>query len=253
MPELCFVVQLVSTVELNQEGKFMKLINQALITGIVLAAVGLAGTAQAATITFMAGREDGFSTADGYEPATPSNLLRELPGFVQGRALINFDEPGYDRVLAHTFTGLPTGIIAGELKFRARVSQGGSCNDRIRLGFADDSNPVGFFNFLGASDGDCDRSGIGPGQELLPNNSWGEGLNAISDYTFTIPLQAALIARMNQKGYIDVWGEDDTEFDYFKLSVTTEPVPEPLTMFGAAAALGYGAILKRKYSKKIES
>jgi hypothetical protein len=30
-------------------------------------------------------------------------------------------------------------------------------------------------------------------------------------------------------------------------------VPEPLTMFGAAAALGYGAILKRKYSKKTES
>jgi hypothetical protein len=254
MPELCFVVQLVSTVELNQEGKFMKLINQALITGIVLAAVGLAGTAQAATFTFMAGREDGFSTANGYEPATPSNLLRELPGFVQGRALMDFDEPGYDRVLAHTFTGLPTGIIAGELKFRARVSQGGSCNDRIRLGFADDPNPVGFFSFLGASDGDCNRSGIGPGQELLPNNSWGEGLNAISDYTFTIPFQAALIARMNEKGYIDVWGEDDTEFDYFKLSVTTEQnVPEPLTMFGAAAALGYGAILKRKYSKNIES
>jgi hypothetical protein len=32
-----------------------------------------------------------------------------------------------------------------------------------------------------------------------------------------------------------------------------EPVPEPLTMFGAAAALGYGAILKRKYSKNTES
>jgi hypothetical protein len=31
------------------------------------------------------------------------------------------------------------------------------------------------------------------------------------------------------------------------------PVPEPLTMLGAAAALGYGAILKRKYSKKTES
>jgi hypothetical protein len=98
MPELCFVVQLVLTVELNQEGKFMKLINQALITGIVLTTVGIAGTAQAATLTFMAGREDGFSTADGYEPANPSNLLRELPGFVQGRALMNFDEPGYDRL-----------------------------------------------------------------------------------------------------------------------------------------------------------
>jgi len=32
-----------------------------------------------------------------------------------------------------------------------------------------------------------------------------------------------------------------------------EPVPEPLTMLGAAAALGYGAILKRKYSKNTES
>jgi hypothetical protein len=32
-------------------------------------------------------------------------------------------------------------------------------------------------------------------------------------------------------------------------SFDVEPVPEPLTMFGAAAALGYGAIFKRKYSK----
>jgi hypothetical protein len=31
------------------------------------------------------------------------------------------------------------------------------------------------------------------------------------------------------------------------------PVPEPLTMLGAAAALGYGGILKRKYSKNTES
>jgi hypothetical protein len=36
-------------------------------------------------------------------------------------------------------------------------------------------------------------------------------------------------------------------------SLDVQPVPEPLTMLGAAAALGYGAILKRKYSKKIES
>jgi hypothetical protein len=36
-------------------------------------------------------------------------------------------------------------------------------------------------------------------------------------------------------------------------TLDVEPVPEPLTMFGAAAALGYGAILKRKYSKKTVS
>jgi hypothetical protein len=34
--------------------------------------------------------------------------------------------------------------------------------------------------------------------------------------------------------------------------VPGESVPEPLTMLGAAAALGYGAILKRKYSKNTE-
>jgi len=31
------------------------------------------------------------------------------------------------------------------------------------------------------------------------------------------------------------------------------PVPEPVTIFGTALALGYGAIFKRKYSKKTES
>jgi len=36
-------------------------------------------------------------------------------------------------------------------------------------------------------------------------------------------------------------------------STDVQPVPEPLTMLGAAAALGYGAILKRKYSKNTES
>jgi hypothetical protein len=35
--------------------------------------------------------------------------------------------------------------------------------------------------------------------------------------------------------------------------VPVEPVPEPLTMFGTATALGYGVILKRKSSKKTAS
>jgi len=36
-------------------------------------------------------------------------------------------------------------------------------------------------------------------------------------------------------------------------AMKAEPVPEPFTILGAATALGYGAILKRKYSKKTES
>ena len=65
----------------------------------------------------------------------------------------------------------------------------------------------------------------------------------------------------------DVWGtltfdEDNATtnqiYTDFKLPgngsdvVPQQSVPEPLTMLGAAAALGYGAILKRKYSKNTE-
>jgi hypothetical protein len=284
-------LQLISTVYLNQEGKFMKLIHQALIAGCVLAAVGFAGTTQAASLTFIAGREDNFAVIEDKEPepATPSNLLRNL---LKDRTLMNFDEPGYDKVLAHTFTFTwsQTRIIDAELTFRAKVSQGGgSCNDRIRLGFSGNPNSAGFFSFLGAWNddwGSCYRSNIGPGKELLRNNSWGEGPRAISDYTFTIPLPDYLLPRMSYDRYIDVWGEDDTMFDYFKLTVNTTPdiivsLPssgtggnsggrvensgssgssggtyvgtEPSTYFGtilAFGALGAAKILKRKQKNK---
>jgi hypothetical protein len=39
----------------------------------------------------------------------------------------------------------------------------------------------------------------------------------------------------------------------FDVEPVAEPVPEPVTMLGAATALGYGAILKRKSSKKTVS
>lgn len=256
MPELCFVVQLVSTVELNQEGRFMKLINQALITAIVLAAVGLAGTAQAATLTFMAGRADGFSIKNGYEPATPSNRLRD---FLKNRQLMNFDEPGYNTVLAHTFTGLPTGIISGELSFRAKVSQGGAYNDRIRLGFSDSSTSVkdadttippnsivGFFSFLGAGN----FLGNMPSPGLLPNNGvWGNSINQVGN--FNIVLSPNLITGMNSKGYMDVWGEDDTMFDYFQLNVQT--APEPFIIAGTVLGLGGLFSMRRKRRMEIKT
>jgi hypothetical protein len=39
----------------------------------------------------------------------------------------------------------------------------------------------------------------------------------------------------------------------FQFDSQTTSVPEPLTMLGAAAALGYGALLKRESSKKKKS
>jgi len=47
--------------------------------------------------------------------------------------------------------------------------------------------------------------------------------------------------------------ENVTTYGSSNSGLDVQPVPEPLTIFGAAAALGYGAILKRKSSKKIES
>lgn len=59
-------------------------------------------------------------------------------------------------------------------------------------------------------------------------------------YTYTHPqfgvVNGEAYAGSNQEEILDV-----------------EPVPEPLTIFGAATALGYGAILKRKFSKKTVS
>jgi hypothetical protein len=66
-------------------------------------------------------------------------------------------------------------------------------------------------------------------------------------------------------GRSDFWGTltyDDYNYNVNDIIPNVEssaygsdvvPVPEPLTMLGASAALGYGVIFKRKYSKKTES
>jgi hypothetical protein len=53
----------------------------------------------------------------------------------------------------------------------------------------------------------------------------------------------------NPKGYPFQFVSSPT----FDVQPVQRNVPEPLTMFGAAAALGYGVILKRKSSKKTVS
>ncbi len=64
-----------------------------------------------------------------------------------------------------------------------------------------------------------------------------------SDISATASYQAERL------GFISFLSESAGNDPYFDV----QPVPEPLTIFGAATALGYGAILKRKYSKNTES
>jgi hypothetical protein len=97
--------------------------------------------------------------------------------------------------------------------------------------------------------------------------------NSLSSYTVTNTTNVAnffftVLPDVVKDGKSDVFKaivnyryEDKNSFSGFTRGEVTfenttydvEPVPEPLTIFGAAAALGYGAILKRKYSKNTES
>lgn len=75
----------------------------------------------------------------------------------------------------------------------------------------------------------------------------------IASFTFkvTTPIKDGISDVFNAKAYYQLGGvPGETPF---ASAGDVAPVPEPLTMLGAGAALGYGAILKRKYSKNTES
>jgi hypothetical protein len=89
--------------------------------------------------------------------------------------------------------------------------------------------------------------------------------NYINDYRIDIASIAYKVENPVRTRVADVWATltyDDQLLNppEFFTGLSAEargpdvvPVPEPLTMFGAAAALGYGVIFKRKYSKNKES
>jgi hypothetical protein len=90
-------------------------------------------------------------------------------------------------------------------------------------------------------------------------------LNSPVNYDRDIARQTFKVLKPVKDGIGDVFAtlsydESGPLGDFTDLSISAssgdvvpqQPVPEPLTMLGAAAALGYGAILKRKYSKNTE-
>jgi len=90
------------------------------------------------TTTLLAGAKDGYSSAVD----TPSaSLSQGLQTRLSGSPLVGFDSGAIDRRFAHTFAGLPQGIVAASVTLRLKPIQSsispGSRNDTLDLSFTD--------------------------------------------------------------------------------------------------------------------
>ena len=122
------------------------------------------------------------------------------------------------------------------------------------------TGPVGFTNFM-PEEQVWENVGVSP-----INKPLNTALNvAAGDYPFTGSVEVSTLFGLGM-GFLgdQVFGDAtlqvnsgffpgvQTTFD-IRYETEYESVPEPLTMFGAAAALGYGALLKRQSSKNKKS
>ena len=99
----------------------------------------LSQVAQADTIT--AGVDDNFG--GGTDPAFPS---ADFAASINNVPTANFDGTPHNLSVAHTFAGLPSGIVSGTLEFRVRGGRNpGVDTDLIVLSFVDE-NTVTFLD-----------------------------------------------------------------------------------------------------------
>ncbi len=170
------------------------------------------------TFRFNAGRPDKFATTDGPEPASPSNgLLAAL----SGATFTGFDEPGTDKVFAHTFV-LPQGNCISRARLTIRVKPNGAQgslveNDAMTLRFSSPSGPPipgtpVWTSYFGSGN---------PNPGLLPNQ-WHSGNYGPTTFNLnlaSLPGPVNMIAALNAQRFLDVYVQDDTAVDYMVLTV----------------------------------
>ncbi len=184
------------------------------------------------TTTLLAGAKDGYSSAVD----TPSaSLSQGLQTRLSGSPLVGFDSGAIDRRFAHTFAGLPQGIVAASVTLRLKPIQSsispGSRNDTLDLSFTDAAGtlqPGGWSRFLGSGNS---TAGLRP-------NSWYSG-NYNSGHQFG-PLDLAnlpaasgpslnLLPQLNALLFLDVIVQDDSSVDWVSLDVcVASPTPTPV-------------------------
>lgn len=205
----------------------------AIVVLAVLMAIGLlaGGSVYAALTAFTAGNNDNFALPT--EPTFPSANF--LAAFSLTANFKDFDDPRSDRVVAHTFTGLPHGICAATLELLLRAGPSFlSHNDGINLTFVGGDQifpPVG-------SERWSRRIGTGHGVPGVLPFDWhspatGQTVATILLDLRNLPLAPSqpitasnLIPALNQHGFLDFYIQDDTDVDFLTLTVTTNCVVE---------------------------
>jgi len=214
-----------------------------------------AASAQADVFAFQAGQNDFFAAPA--ETASPSATLTSLlaPSPVQGFDLTaGLNGGSADRNVAHTFAGLPAGILAATLEMRVR---GGNNllvnNDGVFLAFADATTPTlldaiefkrTFGPFAGGGTVFSD-----PDTGLAQSTTWSNGDTALLLLDLgALPLAGGgmldLLPMLNAKGFLDVVVADETAADFFLLTVTT--IPEPGSLALLLAGLGMLGLAARR-------
>lgn len=207
---------------------------------VAILVVGLQGaTVLGQTQTFQGGLIDGFALPA--DIASPSPQLVSSYHALAGSSFQDFDlipnvnGGSIDRPIPHTFTGLPSSIIAATLELRVRGGNADVSTDGIILSFVDAATPdylddMVYARTFGRFDSSTNLFASDPG--LLTSGTWSSG----HDVTFTLDLANLttadggtlnLLPDLNANGFLDVLVGDETGVDYMLLSVT---VREPATL-----------------------
>jgi hypothetical protein len=182
------------------------------------------------------GVNDGFSNANGAEPASPSSGLLAFMQQASSHAPASFDGTATDRLFGHTFV-LPQGkcLQSAKVVFRARPLAinpvPASPNDAVHLGFV---NPAG--QFVGAHWAAFFGTGYS-GLPFLLMHQWGPsnytaGASFILDVA-SLPGGMNLLPDLDVRRSLDFFVQDDTSVDYVSLVARlcdcATPTPTPST------------------------
>lgn len=176
-----------------------------------------------------AGVNDLFSVANGVEAAVHSAGLLTLIQQNSGKGPAPFDTTGADRHFGYTFT-VPQGqcVRSARLLFRALpltdTPPPGSRNDTVRVGFVTPASQFVGPSWAAFFGTDTANTGLPIllAQQWRPNNQPAPAGGSFALNLGTVP---GMLADLDTRRSLDVYGQDDTAFDYFSLFVGLCPCP----------------------------